>query len=446
VVEEEPQGQGQSSKDEGQSVNQAQNQETEAQIAASVEQHLKLGGKKPFWKSKKVLIPVVIVLSVLILSGCYILFFSNKAGAPESEQEEEAQTNQTIKEDPTTIRMYATGDFIAHDAINQEAKQENSTYSYSAMLEPMQKYFRDSDINFCNQATLAGGVKYGITGYPVFNAPFEWIHDMKSFGCNVINTGTNHTNDKGQGAITSQLDEWDKQNVLAVAGANRNTEEQNKVRYFEAKGVKFAFVSYTTYSNVPNPNPYSLNRFNDALVVPQMTEARANADIVIVSMRWGTEYSGTIDNAQEQQSQKLADMGADIVLGHGTHTLQPVKRLVGLEGSETIVWYSLGNFLNAQLETEGITGCVAQFNIDVATKKLTDSMCLPFYQHYEWTAEQKAAEDLLSRSNFLIMPLFNSAEYMAKSQIGTTVDEQMERITGIVNTFTKIPVQNAEDL
>jgi poly-gamma-glutamate capsule biosynthesis protein CapA/YwtB (metallophosphatase superfamily) len=169
---------------------------------------------------------------------------------------------------------------------------------------------------------------------------------MAGLGCNVINTGTNHTNDKGQGPITAELNDWDKiQGVLAVAGANRNQEEQQKVRYFEEKGVKFAFLSYSTYSNTPNPHPYSLNRFEDSLVLPQMQEAKANADIVIVSMRWGTEYSDEVNSAQISAAQKLAGLGADIILGHGTHTLQAVDRLTQPDGSETIVWYGLGNFL-----------------------------------------------------------------------------------------------------
>lgn len=404
--------------------------------------------KKPnrgaFLRSKTALV-IGLVLLLALGAGAYFMFFHDQADAPGAEQEQQ-EAAETVKEDPTTIRMLATGDFIAHDAINKEAKQENGTYQYAAMLQPMQKYFRDSDVNFCNQATLAGGEKFGITGYPIFNAPFEWIHDMKGFGCNVINTGTNHTNDKGQGAITSQLDEWDKQNVLAVAGSNRSSEEQAKVRYFEVKGIKFAFVSYSTYSNAPNPNPYSLNRFLPELFQPQLQEARTKADIVIVSMRWGTEYSETINSAQDSQAQTLADLGADIILGHGTHTLQPVKRLTSQTGREAMVWYGLGNFLNAQLETTGLTGCLAQINIDVASKKVKDSMCLPFYQHYEWTAEQKAAEDLLSRKNFLIMPLFNAQDYLAKSQLNTTVEEQMQRINDIVNKYAEIPIINADDL
>lgn len=396
-------------------------------------------------RKRLIVLTIVVVLLSLLCIGGYILLYAGKGQDKNLETASNSADSQGLPEDTSTIRMLATGDWIAHDAINQEAETDKNTWDYAPMAAGFKKSFAGSDINFCNQATLAGGTAFGISGYPVFNAPLEWIGAMKGLGCNVINTGTNHTNDKGQAPITAQLDEWDKQNVLAVAGSNRSAEEQNKVRYFEVKGFKFALLSYSTYSNAPNPNPYSLNRFEEPLVSNQMKEARANADVVMVSMRWGTEYSEVLNAAQDAQSQKLSDLGADIILGHGTHTLQPVKRLAGQGGNETIVWYGLGNFLNAQLETTGLTGCVAAFTYDIPTKKFVDSTCLPFYQHYEWTAEEKAAGKLLARKNFRIMPLYEAQDYMAKSQLGTTVEAQTERIQNIVNTYTKIPVDDGRN-
>ena len=102
--------------------------------------------------------------------------------------------------------------------------------------------------------------------------------------------------------------------------------------------------------------------------------------------------------------------------------------------------------MNSQLETTGLTGCLADLQIDIATKKVVSNMCLPFYMHYEWTAEEKAAEKLLARRNFRIMPLFNASEDLAKSQLNTTVEEQMERIEKLVNQFTEVPIENASDL
>src|SRR5207253_4014823 len=123
-------------------------------------------------------------------------------------------------------------------------------------------------------------------------------------------------------------------------------------------------------------------------------------DIVLVSMRWGTEDSPVVNATQERDAQQLTDDGADIVFGHGPHVLQPVARLRAASGRETIVWYSLGNFLNSQLAIEALIGGFATMDIDVATKKITNIGFLPVYSHYEWTPEQKAAHDLLARHSF----------------------------------------------
>lgn len=381
-----------------------------------------------------------------LVAGIYLLLTKDADKSENNAEPITQQTEQPAVTDPSTITLLATGDWIAHDAINEQAKQPDGSYDYTSMTAGMKDAFSGIDVTFCNLATLAAGEEFGVSGYPVFNAPTAWIDAMDDLGCNLYNTGTNHTNDKGQPAITAELNYLDsKKDVLAHAGANRSAEEQNTVRYLEAKGVKFAFLSYSTYSNSPNPDPYSLNRFDDALVTKQMKEARSQADIVIVSMRWGTEYSDSVNTAQKSQAQKLASLGADIVLGHGTHTLQPIDKLTGQDGRETIVWYGLGNFLNSQLETGGLTGCVADIKIDATTKKITSNSCLPFYMHYEWTAEEKAREDLLARKNFNIMPLFNAADWLAKSQLDTTVEAQMERIRAAVNTYTEVSVQNASD-
>lgn len=376
------------------------------------------------------------ILTIFIM--LFILVKKTDAPAPDSV----SNNAQTVapEVDSSSVSLLATGDWIAHDAINAAAKSGNE-YDYTSMTADFKDTFADSDVNFCNLATMAGGEEFGITGYPSFNAPTEWNRDMVGLGCNIINTGTNHTNDKGQAVIDANLSNLDSiKGLLAVAGANRSQSEQDSVRYFEVKGLKFAFLSYSTYSNSPNPNQYSLNRFSEPLVSSQMNQARQNADIVIVSMRWGTEYSDTVNAAQKQAAQKLATLGADIVLGHGTHTLQAVERIAAPNSRETIVWYGLGNFLNAQLEVGGLTGCLADIKIDVASKRVSSNECLPFYQHYEWSASDKAAERLMSRSNFKIMPLYEANDYIAKSQLDTTQEEQLSRISQAVNSLTEVKV------
>lgn len=342
---------------------------------------------------------------------------------------------------PTThIRLIATGDAIPHDAINKAAKTATG-YSYAPMLANMKPVFAKADIRFCNQAVLGGGAAFGVTGYPSFNSPTEFARDLNGLGCNLVNTGSNHTNDKTQAVISSSVAAWDNlPNMLAIAGANRDQAEYEKYHYFTVKDVKFAFLSYTTYTNKPLVNPYSVTMFDPQLVQVQVSEARKQADIVIVSMRWGTEYSPEVNSAQLGQSQFLADLGADVVLGHGPHVLQPFKLLDNKDGRKTAVWYSLGNFLNAQEDAGSLFGGIAVIDIDGKTKKVEKNQYLPIYMHYDWPVAQKARGDLLARTNFSMHLLEDTTQSMIDAQqLKTTVAEQKDRIAKILNAYTTVP-------
>lgn len=385
---------------------------------------------------KKPIILAVLALVIGLVAGWFIL--RERSVLPSSKIGGSNQPT-TLTGKPAKIRFIATGDIIAHDSVNINAKSSGS-YDYLKLMSNLKPYFDKADIRFCNQATPAGGEKFGISGYPIFNAPLQLTRDMVKLGCNVVNLGTNHTNDKGQALIDAVVDEWDKQDILAYAGANRSPIDRDSIKYFDVKGVKFAFLSYSTYTNSPISNGYGVTMYSRNLAKAQLAEANKNAEIVIVSIRWGTEYSPKINESQAVISQDLAYMGADIVLGHGSHVLQPVKKLKGASGNETLVWYSLGNFLNTQLETEALTGAIGIMDIDIQSKKITNISALPIYMHYEWTADEKARGDLLARHNIAMYPLDQAAGQIARSQLNTTVEAQTKRITDVLNQYTEVKI------
>ncbi len=397
-----------------------------------------------FSKKQVVLITIVLLLvSAGVLGGIYYVknkpLSRNQPGGAPAPAANSQQQSTDASQDFSNVRLLATGDMIAHDSINENAKKADGSYDYSSLMTDMKPYFAKGDLNFCNQSTPAGGESFGITGYPVFNAPVAFPRGIEDVGCNVVNIGTNHTNDKGQALIDATVAAWDERKVL-VAGANRSKEEQDKPRLVQVKGMKFGFVAYTDYTNSPLANEYGVNRYSDAFAEQQIVAIRDQVDFVIVSMRWGTEYSPSINTRQDEVAQKLASYGADVIFGHGPHAMQPVKVLKGSQDRNVYVWYSLGNFLNSQIDAGTLIGGFASMEISPSTKKVESIGFMPVYQHYEWTAAEKAANNLLARKNFKMVPLDQSAELLAKSQLGTTVEAQMDRVTKLLNTHTSIPI------
>lgn len=395
------------------------------------------------------LIVTFIILAVLLAggAGAWVLMRKGKP-ADKTITKSSTQAAKPVNTPATTtakntIRLIASGDELPHTALTQAAKTSNG-YDYTSFYKTIKPYFQAADLRFCNQETVTAGEQYGISGYPSFNVSKDFARNISSVGCNVINLANNHMNDKGQAGINETLNVWEQIKPLAYAGVNRSADEQKKVRYFTYEGVKFAFVAYTNVSNTHDFAAYALNIVSDDLVTAQLTEARKNADIVLVSIHWGTEYSDGIDNEQTKWSQKFAGLGADVVLGTGPHVLEPVKYLPKQGGGQTLVWYSFGNMLSAQLDVPSLIGGFGVMDIDKTTKQVKLVGFLPTYMHYEWTAEQKAKEDLLARHDFQIYPLDKAADALKRSQNNTTIQVQIERVKTLMNQFTSVPILTSE--
>ncbi len=329
-------------------------------------------------------------LIILMAVGWWLRHGANLSPAVDKKMSPSAKSTARVSPD---ISLIATGDFIAHDSLNQQAKRPDGSYDYLQFMSDFKPVFAAADIRFCNQATVSGGSAFGISGYPVFNAPSQFPKDMAGLGCNLVNTASNHSFDKGQAAIDATINTWKGlPGLLAVAGENSSQAEHDTIHYFTQKGIKFAFLAYTTYNNQTPPNSFGVDQYSETFAASQIKAARAaGAKFIIVSMRWGTEYSPDINSEQKTESQFLADQGVNLVLGHGPHELETVKWLSGAGGNKTLVWYSLGNFINTQEPAETLFNGLAVMKIDPKTLEIKNPSYLPIYMHYEWRGAPAAA-------------------------------------------------------
>lgn len=398
--------------------------------------------RRKSYKGKRLLIVILCLLGLGATAYAYKKYYpqTNNSTVPIQDQ---PVTSTKPNEPQGTIRLIAVGDSLAFESINSAAKQADGSYNYLPMMSGLKPFFDKSDIRLCNETTPSGGDKDGLSlsAYPTFNAPLAWSSGFTSLGCNVVNLASNHMNDKGQPAIDNTLSTLNgSANVLAIAGANRSAEDQSKVRYFSVKGVKFAFLAYATESANKQGNPFSVNIYSEDLANRQTTEARKNAQLVIVAMNWGKEDSSDISVEQDKIAQNLANQNVDVVVGGGPYVVQPTKILSGSNRHQTLVWFSLGNFLNSELNINNLVGGMAVMDFDIATKQLNNPKLMPVYMHYEWTAAQKAANNVNARQNFMLYPLDLATMALAKSQNNTTVDAQTKRITDIISKFAPVKV------
>lgn len=405
-----------------------------------------LGRPTRFFSRKRLFLTIA---SGLIIGGLATYIGLNylpkpqpKSPAPTTQQ---ASKKQEVVPKYPTLSLAAMGDMLAHDSVVSQA-QKNDSYNFAPYFSYIRPVYKNSDVVFCNSETLTTGAEFGISGYPAFNAPKEFARDLKEAGgCNLINLATNHMNDKGQKAIDANINVWKDLDVLAYAGANSSMQEQTAVRYFTKNDIKVAFVAFADFSNNKDLTPYGINLYHDTELVKNLLgEARKNADVVIVSAHWGTEDSATINPDQTAAAQLFADNGADVVIGTGPHVLQKTSYLTGSNGKKTLVWYSVGNMLSSQLKINELTSGIAGFDIIKKNNAISieNISFKSTFMSYDWSAADKAAEKLSTRTNLQLRPL-KDADASIKAMFGDNYssEERLEYIRTTLGDNVKIALQ-----
>lgn len=260
-----------------------------------------------------------------------------------------------MAEQSRKFTLGATGDILLHDRLYNKAKTKDGGYDFSEMLAEAKPLFKKDHLTIVNQESIMGGKELGISSFPHFNSPVEIGETLKDMNVDIVNMANNHVMDKGEKGILAAIKNWEKLNMPYV-GAYKSEEDRNTLRIFHKNGLKICFLAYTKSMGIvkrPKDKEYLAGRFADFGVkwirrIIAKIRNKGLADIVVLSMHFGKEYAMLPTAFQVETASSLSDTGADIILGHHPHVLQPPAYIVNSKGQETFVAYSLGNFFTGQ--------------------------------------------------------------------------------------------------
>ncbi len=261
----------------------------------------------------------------------------------------------------------AVGDALIHDGVykdaktNQKDKNGYTAYSFKSMFSDIKEVIKDYDLKFYNQETIIGGKSIGLSTYPCFNSPDEVALDMLDAGFNIVNLATNHTLDRGEKAILYSRNFWKNQKDVLAVGSYDSKEDHDEIVIKNENGITYSVLGYTTVTNglkVPEGKDYLLNVYDKEKVKEDIEKIRDKVDVLIVSMHWGTEYTHKPISSQKEIATYLASLGVDVIIGHHPHVVEPIEYI-----DDTLVIYSLGNFISAQEGTMKRVGMIAAFDV-----------------------------------------------------------------------------------
>ncbi|MER6202115.1 CapA family protein [Streptomyces sp. NPDC001586] len=245
--------------------------------------------------------------------------------------------------------LVASGDVLPHTSVIQRASNDadGDGHDFRPMFSGVKSVVSAADLALCHMETIYGEEGGPFSGYPAFKSPPEVADGLKDAGYDGCSTASNHTLDDGAAGLRRTLDRFDKVG-LKHAGSARTAAEAATVTTYTAGSAKVAHLAYTYDTNgypLPEGQPWAVNLMKQDKIVADARAARkAGADVVLVSVHWGTEWQTEPDETQLSLGKALtaSQTGGrpdiDLILGTHAHIPQPYEKVNG-----TWIIYGMGD-------------------------------------------------------------------------------------------------------
>ncbi|WP_069170010.1 CapA family protein [Streptomyces griseus] len=260
--------------------------------------------------------------------------------------------------------LLASGDVLPHSSVidRAAADADGNGYDFRPMLKGAAPLVRGADLAICHMETVYGKKGGPYTGYPSFRSPPEVAAALRATGFDSCSTASNHSMDDGVEGIGRTLDALDRAGV-AHAGSARSAAEARRPAVLTAgtgkKAAKVAHLAYTYGTNdipLPEGQPWAVNLIDKDRILADAREARrAGADVVVLSLHWGTEWQEAPDDMQRELGRELTASATDgrpdidLIVGTHAHVPQAYEKVNG-----TWIVYGMGDQIaGAMIDDEG---------------------------------------------------------------------------------------------
>lgn len=251
--------------------------------------------------------------------------------------------NTSAEEKEEVVTLTAVGDVL----LDRRVGKVLASASYKELLADVAPTLKKADIAFCN---LEFPFVFNPSPIPKpnsFAVPPRYTALLNYAGFDIVSLANNHTMDCGKNGLAETMRHLCQANI-AFCGAGRNEKEATTPTVLTIKGVRIGFLAYCDFS--PEgvfrlPEAPSISVLQDETLIGEVTRAKQNVDILVVSFHWGREFYPRPTARQRRLAEEAVNAGADIILGHHPHVLQPIEVRNLSSGRRALIAYSLGNFI-----------------------------------------------------------------------------------------------------
>lgn len=158
----------------------------------------------------------------------------------------------------------------------------------------------------------------------LFLAPTSYVDALTNNSVEAVTMENNHVGDFGDDGIASTIKTMEEAGIVWSNKGNMGV--------YETQGVRIAMLAYQTLNQ-----PFTSEELKH-IVDDDIAKAKETCDLVIVSFHWGNELDYAPKSNQIMLGRAAIDSGADLVLGHHSHRINPIEEYKG-----KYIVYSLAN-------------------------------------------------------------------------------------------------------
>lgn len=303
------------------------------------------GGKKREKAFLYLLLTVflVVLAATAVYAGWYLRNTTADSGKREGNTEESAGPFPAAPE----WTLAASGDVMLGRRVAEAMARKGAFYPFAEvapLLRSADSTFGNLESSLSGQGTPLPGKGIWLRGDPSGAAA------LREAGYDVMSVANNHILDYDDPAFLDTLNYLNEQGIAPVGGGKDLAEAVRPV-FREIKGQRIAFLAATEMADIfwswqyprtfeAKPDRPGVFKLDPDRLVEAVSSLRGQADLIVVSLHWGTEYSDYATEEQRETAHRLVDAGANLIIGHHPHCLQGVELYQG-----SLIAYSLGNFV-----------------------------------------------------------------------------------------------------
>ena len=259
-----------------------------------------------------------------------------------------------------TLTLVFTGDIL----LDRGVRKRLENVPFHRLFDPLiDSLLLHSDIVAGNLEGPATKIREPVYKRFVFRGEPQWLDSLRLHGFTHLNLANNHAIDQGRRGLMDT-----RRNIIRAGmtpvGAGGNAEEATAPLLLSEQPrqvwlLTSVLLPLENFASLPDKPSVSQSSVDSLAAQIRRLKSKSPRAYVIVTLHWGWEHHLKALPQQRIEAHRLIDAGADLIIGHHSHTLQTIETYHGHR-----IYYGIGNFIFDQSNPVNTRACVVRLRID----------------------------------------------------------------------------------